>query len=94
MAELRVTAGEQLRIINSDDYSIDPQFTVSKIHQLTTHPKLPLALIRFSAKQKTLYSNKARDWTSIMLDLTIPLHDTLDALKAYRTNTTEDNLLF
>lgn len=84
-----------LRIISASDYTINPQFTVSKIHQLTTHPTLPVTLIRFSATQKTLYSNKMKDWTSIyMLDLTIPVDDSIDSLKAFGTDIMEENLLF
>jgi WD40 repeat protein len=86
-----------IRIIHSNDYSVNPQFTVSKIHHLTTHPVLPLALIRFSGTQKTLYSNKMKDWTTIYrLDQTIPVDDNVicDTLRAYGTDIVEENLIF
>ena len=86
-----------IRIIHSSDYSIDPQFTVSKIHQLTTHPNLPLALVRFSATHRTIYSNKMKDWTSVYkLDQTIPVDDSVicDTVRAYGTDIVEENLVF
>lgn len=86
-----------MRIIDSSDYNISPQFTVSKIHHLVTHPTLPVAMIRFSTTYRTLYSNKMEDWTSIIkLNQTQSVDDLtkFDTTKAFGMDIMEENLLF
>lgn len=86
-----------LKIIDSNDYNTSPQYSVSKIHHLDTHPHLPVAMIRFSSSHRTQYSNRSRDLTSVYkLDHAHPVSDVckLDMVKAYGTDIMEENLLF
>lgn len=86
-----------LKIVYSSEYNTNPQFIVSKIHQLAVHPKLPVALIRFSATQRTMHSNRMKDWTSIYkLDQALPVNDLakFNTLKAFGMDIIEENLLF
>lgn len=83
-----------VRMISSSDYSIDPQLKLSKIHCLTTHPDLPLAMIRFNA---TRHCSQSKSWTSVYrLDHTLPVEDNMkfNSVKAYGADIVEENLLF
>ena len=86
-----------VKMISSSDYSVDQQFKLSKIHCLTTHPDLPLAMIRFNANRKMFHCSQSKSWTSVYrLDDTLSVEDTMkfSTVKAYGADIVEENLLF
>ena len=91
------TRRNSLKMIDSNDYNIIPGSTVSKIHHLVTHPRQPVALIRFSSTSFTQFGKKIRDLTTIYkLDQLYTVTDIskLDTVRAYGTDVVEENLLY
>ncbi len=91
------TRRNSLKIIDSSEYNVNPQYSVSKVHHLAVHPTLPVAMIRFSTSYKTLYSSKMKDWTSVYkLDSNLSVNDLskFNTVKAFGSDILEENLLF
>ncbi len=56
-----------IKIIRDEDYNPNLPGAVSKIHHVTLHPHLPIALLRFTTLERmtATRTRKVRDWTCI-----------------------------
>ena len=86
-----------IRIIKEDDYNSDSLSILSRVHHIITHPKLPLAMIRFTSSKRTLVQRELKDWTSVYnLEQMFPVDDStkFDTIKAFGSDVIEENLLY